>query len=138
MQLLAAHRTIFTWLRIFPFANDTDRNILRRSGAFSVTVLLSEIIALTTSILYTYKCENAQNFFNCSSYAINQISGFGSTLYTLIVAYIMRHKIRNMFDKIQGIYDGMYILSQCPIQCYNSCLNLNQHRRRKWKDFWRK
>lgn len=96
---------------MFPFANGTTRKILRLSIGATVSVLLIEFLSLCSSIIYTYKCKTAshnRSFIECSSFAINQVLGFGSTFYTLIVAYITRDKIRNMLDRVQEIYDGSY------------------------------
>lgn len=111
MNLLALHRRIFTWHRIFPFADGTDRKTLWRSLAFSVFVIFIEVLSFASSIHYFYKnVLNNKKYTGSSLYPIAQIAGFGSTLYTLIVAYIIRDKLRNMFDRAQEIYDGLYLL----------------------------
>lgn len=124
MKLLSIHQLIFTWLRIFPFSNGTDRITLRKSLAFSVTVLLVEVLSLASSIIYFFEnVLNNPNYSGNSLYPIIQISGYGCTLYTLIVAYIKREEIRIMFDKIQQIYDGLYIQNTSGRRRYNQNLN---------------
>lgn len=80
--------------------------MLRLSLVFTVSIFLVEILGLASSVIYSFKCENVLNGDNV--FAVNQALGYGSTLYNLIVVYIVRDKIRNIFDKIQEIYNGLY------------------------------
>lgn len=110
MRVLAIHRRIFTWLQIFPFANGTPRKIRLISAAFSISVLLIHFLALLSSAIYFYEnVLNDKNYSISALFCIILLSGFGSTLYNLIVAYIIRDKIQNVFDRVQEIYDGLYI-----------------------------
>lgn len=132
MTLLALHRCVFTWHRIFPFADGTDRKTLRRSLAFSVFVILIEVLSFASSVLYFYKnVLNNKKYTGNSLYPIAQIAGYGSTLYTLIVAYIIRDKVRNMFDRVQEIYDGLYFSTELSCFVGIEKFTFNQNRRRK-------
>lgn len=99
MEVLALHQYIFTWLRIFPFAEGTNRKTNILSLIFSACVFLLNVMLLIASILYVYE--------NGSLYQIMQISGLGCTVCNLSVAYITKNKIKNMFDKILEIYNGL-------------------------------
>lgn len=109
MKLFATYRKVFTWFRILPFPDGTDRKTLRRTLAFSVIVVLSDLLPLVSSVLYLYKnVWKNQADIGTSLYPVAQISGYGCTLYTVVAAFIIREKIRNMLDKVQEIYDGLF------------------------------
>lgn len=108
MRILSLHQDIFTWLRILPFANGTDLKIQYLSGIFLFFVILFQMLPFVSSVLYFHDnviTKSGDDFSICMC-TITQLSGWGCNLYTLIVAYIVRDKLRNLFDKIQKIYDG--------------------------------
>lgn len=88
----------------------TPRKIRLISAALSISILLIDSVSLISSAIYFYEnVLNDKNYSISSLFCILQLSGFGSTLYNLIVAYIIRDKIQNIFIRVQEIYDGMYI-----------------------------
>lgn len=108
MKFLSLHQNIFAWLRIFSFTNKTSRKIQCLSKAVVIFVLCFEILLIVASAVYFLNnvFTKSGHDFGLSFYAAAQMAGWGSTFYTLIIAYIVRDKLQSIFDRIQAIYDG--------------------------------
>ncbi|XP_031619126.1 uncharacterized protein LOC116338167 isoform X2 [Contarinia nasturtii] len=102
IKILSVHQDIFAWLRIFPFANATNRKTQFISKICMVSVLIIKLLSLVSSVAYLYRNVSSEVDLG---FSITQISGWASTFYTLVVAYIIRNQLRKLFDKIQEIYD---------------------------------
>lgn len=107
MKILSVHQNILAWLRVFSFA-ETDRRTQRLSKVFAVFILSAEMLSLTSSVFYLYEnmFKTTGDDLGTTLYALTQLGGWGCNLYTLIVAYMQRDKLRSIFDKLQEIYDG--------------------------------
>lgn len=107
MKVLELHQYLFTKLFILPLADDSSRKKKWFTYLFGAAVLLIEVLSLIASILYFL--ENVSSNFVISLHAIVEVSGYGCTLYTLILAIIVRNRFLDMFNKMQANYDGSYI-----------------------------
>lgn len=93
----------FQVMAIFPVPDGTESRIKYRNYCFGIFILLaavlSEISSITAAIFYL-KSDLEKTL--CTMF---QVSGLAYVSYSYVVAYITWKRLRNIFLKLQKIYD---------------------------------
>lgn len=97
---------MLTWLSILPPKNDS-RTIVH--FAFTTANVVSEICASATFFAFIFK--NAKVDFEGTVFAFCHVTVTVGMVYLALVAFLVQHGIRNVFEQLSEIYDAsMFIL----------------------------
>lgn len=103
---------MFTWLSVYPIAEGTDSRMKATKQVFSITAGLILIFALIFNTSFVIKY--AKTDLASALHALYQVASETSVLYTFVAAYISRHRIVDVFNKYQQIFDSS------KVECYYS------------------
>lgn len=103
MQPLTTNKQILIWLSAYPVDETNSKWKKIACGIFSVLVFFGNLSALAASVAYFMKFMSID--LGESLCALLQISGFGSSLFMMLIAVILRHKIKNIFEQLSEIYE---------------------------------
>lgn len=102
MQPLATTQRMMTWLSMCAANESTTLKQKRDYKAFSWAVFVSSIIGFTASLAY---CLNFVFIdFNGAVFAFMAFIAEFGVIYFMIAAFIMRHKISDIFTNLSTIY----------------------------------
>lgn len=95
---------MFTWLSVYPVAEGTDSRLKFAKKVFSIAAGIILLFALIFNASFVVKY--AKTDFASALHALYQVASETSALYTLVAAYISRHRIVDVFNKYQKIFDS--------------------------------
>lgn len=112
---LATIRKVLKWLCILPAREATSKHKKLIYIVFSVSILTISICGFTSSLIFIVKYFST-NLEDCL-YALFQVSGNISNLYMVLIAFILRHRIAALFERLWEIYDA----SKKSMDIFNEC-----------------
>lgn len=124
MKVFVTNRLVFNWLCICPSPHELPLKQRILQISLSVYVLISEIYLLLLSVSFFYKTMN-YSVNSSNLYTLIQMSTVGNTLFALIHAHINRHRIEEIFVKLEDIYERLYsikIQNKYSNKCFRSQL----------------
>lgn len=99
---LKTNQHVLKWLCVCETDNTVSKWKKLAHISFTVLIFMSNIILIPTSIAYLL------NFISVdleqSLYALFQLSGMCGITYMMIVAFILRHEINDLFGTLTDIY----------------------------------
>lgn len=100
---LATCQRVLTWISVYPVANDISiwKKILFK--LFPLVIFATDLAGLTASVVFFWRYIST-NLEECL-YAIFQISGLLGMANSVIVTFILRHKIPLIFNSLANIYE---------------------------------
>lgn len=110
MKPLQSIQKMLTWLSICRFdvavdvADETKRKWIKfMYVAFSFAIIATEINAFCSGAVFFLK--NVSSDLNAALFALLLMVGYSGTIYTFIVALVIRHKIHDTIKSLTTIYD---------------------------------
>lgn len=103
MKPLVTDQQVLTWLCVLPVKETTSewRNWSRI--AFVVTFIVITLLHLSSSVTFILKFISID--FQRTSIALFTLCGAVSTINSIIVVFIMRHKIPPVYKNLSSIYE---------------------------------
>lgn len=103
MKPFSTNQQSLTWLCLYPVDETTSNRQKAAHIVFSVTNFIMLLSGLASSVAYFVKFASID--LEKSLYALLQIVTFTATLYALVIAFLLRHKIPALRENLSKIYD---------------------------------
>lgn len=94
---------MFSWLSVYPIDEETNIRMKAAKQIFSLTAAIILLFALIFNASFVVKY--AKGDLASALHALYQVASETSVLYTFVAAYISRHRIVDVFNKYQQIFD---------------------------------
>lgn len=103
MEPLATSKKVFTWIYLCPASENENRlrKLQYRYSLLGILAFLLTGVAATIGTLYKYWSIDLEKVL----YTPIQIGASLSTTYSLIIAFVLRNKILDMFNNLSRIYE---------------------------------
>lgn len=103
MEPLATSKKVFTWTYLCPADETVDksRKLQYRYLLLTILAFLSSGIAFSIASLFRYWSSDLER----ALYSPIQLGPTTSTVYSLIIAFVLRNKILDMFNHLSTIYE---------------------------------
>lgn len=92
---------VLTWLCVCPLDESTSERLKILIRVFAMSVFLANVCATATAVAFFRRSISID--MEGSLYSLVQIAGSSSTTYTMIVAFILRTQITEIFMKLSKI-----------------------------------
>lgn len=102
MKPLETMQRLLIWFCVFPAEEGTSELRKLIYIAFSVIGLISSIIGVVSSAVYTIEFLSID--LENSLYAVFQFAAASGTFYTAIVAFIYRRRVHGIFTALEKLY----------------------------------
>lgn len=129
MEPMATARKVLTWLCIVPADEETTKFKKLIYIACTSALMVSTICGFLTSSAFIIKFMST-NLEDCL-YALIQICATVGDTYMMLVAFILRHKIAALFDRLAAIYRA----SKKSVKYRAFHIQFPKFRKKKFNDF---
>lgn len=99
---------MLTWVCVYPAKETTTKRQKLNHVLFTATIIATEIIFLLSSAAFIYV--NASESLKIIIYAMAEIVGIVTNMYPLLVLYLLRHDLVEMFQCVSNIFNECNII----------------------------